>query len=202
MREIKLIIFDAYGVFLEGGYPLTMQALGKKFHRDWRELFAVFYTKYFNQAAERKISQQQAWEFAIRETRLPTSVDQVKRIHYGFMGVNRKILEFIQRLPKQYRILLLSKNTRSQYHDACVRFPQIQRTFGRHRINTWEHRLPKASPKTMQMVLLRYHVQPREVIYIDDQVSNLAAAKRMGVHTILYQTHLQFLRAIKPMLGK
>lgn len=197
---IKLIIFDAYGVFLRGGYPLTMQALGKRFHRDWKELFAVFYTKYFNQAAERKISQQQAWEFAIRETGLPTTVAAIKRVHYGFMDVNPQILSFIRQLSKRYRILLLCKNTRSQFHDACVRIPELQRTFGRHMINTWEHRLSKASPQTIRLVLHRYHVRPREVVYIDDQAINLRASKQLGLHTILYQNFLQFQKVIRPLL--
>ncbi len=197
---IKLIIFDAYGVFLHGGYPLTMQALGQRFHRDWEELYAIFYTKYFNQAAERKISQQQAWEYAIRETGLPTTVAAIKRIHYGFMGINRQVLGFIRQLPKRYRILLLCKNTRSQFHDACVRLPKLQHTFGRHMLNTWEHRLPKASPKTIQLVLRRYRVRPQEVISIDDQAMNLEASRKLGVHTILYKDFSQFQTAICPLL--
>lgn len=34
-----------------------MRALAKKFNKNWQELYAVFYTKYFNLAAENKISE-------------------------------------------------------------------------------------------------------------------------------------------------
>lgn len=188
---IKLVIFDAYGVTLTGGFPSTMKALAKKFNRKWEDLQAIFYTKYFNQAAERKITQQQAWELAIAETKLDISVEEVKKLHYSFMNINKDILPIIHKVKKDMKTaILLTKNTREQYTDVnnVLHFTK----YFDEVINTWELNLPKAGKKTIQYVLKKFNVKPEETIYIDDQENNLEEAKKLDVHTILYKNFEQF----------
>ena len=59
-------------------------------------------------------------------------------------------------------------------------------------INTWELGLPKASRKTINVITKRFKVKPSEIIYIDDQESNLVEARKMGIKTIFYQNFKQF----------
>ena len=158
----------------------------------WREVYSILYTKYFNQAALKKITQQKAWELAIKELGLPLSVQAIKDIHYRLMGVNKKVLRVAERLKKKYDILILSKNTRGQFKDISKRFPSLRKVFGKNIINTWEYDLPKASKEAMQMVLDRFNVKPVETVFIDDQEQILQAGKEMGVHTVLYKNFEQF----------
>src|SRR3989338_7433547 len=190
--KIQLIIFDAYGVILNGGYPDTMKFLAKKFHRNWRDLYDIFYKQYFNLAAMKKITQKKAWERALYDARIPMSVRDLKKWHYGFMDINEDIHKFIMKIKKQYKILLLSKNTRSQFYEINKKIPLIKKIFGKNIINTWEYNLPKASKKTMNFVFKQYKVKPREVVYIDDQKANLEEPTKMGVHTIFYTNFKQF----------
>lgn len=182
---MKLIIVDAYGVALLGGFPQTAQHLAKKFPvkgRTWQAIHSIMYTKYFNMAAQRKITQQQAWQNAINDLHLPISVHQLKKIHYSFMSVNMPVIKLLKALPQKK--LLLSKNTRSQFADAekLMHFRQYFDDV----INTWELRLPKASKETLNYLLDRYKLQPKDIIYIDDQKENLVEAEKMGIHTIFY----------------
>ena len=186
--EIKLVIFDAYGVVLTGGYPPTMKYLAKKFKRNWKELYAVIYTKYFNMAAERKITQAKAWEKAVKELKLPATWQEVRMIHYSLIGLNKPIISFIKKIDTN--ILLLSKNTRSQFHDSNKKLGF--RKYFKNVLNTWELRLPKASEKTCRYIFKKFNIKPDEVIYIDDKEQNLEAAKKLGVHTILYKNFSQF----------
>ncbi len=185
--KIKLIIFDAYGVCLTGGYPPTCKFLAKKFKRNWQELYKVIYTKYFNQAALKQISQESAWLKAIQELNLPISVNTLKKKHYGLMGINKSILRLANALKKNYKILLLSKNTRSQFKDNNNKFPELKKTFGKNIMNTWEYNLPKASKETIELICKKYNVKPKEILYIDDLEQNLSAPKQLGVKTILYK---------------
>ncbi|MBI5222597.1 MAG: HAD hydrolase-like protein [Candidatus Magasanikbacteria bacterium] len=196
-HKIKLIIFDAYGVILSGGYPLTSKWLAKKFGLDWQEIYKILYVKYFNLAAEKKITQQEAWVKAIKELDLSITVAELKRNHYKLMGVNRRVLSMVERLKKNYFVLLLSKNTRGQFADINHLFPELKKTFGKNIINTWEYNLPKASKETLNMVFSRYSVKPDEVVYTDDQDSNLEPAKEIGVKTILYQSFSQFQKDLR-----
>ncbi len=199
--KIKLIIFDAYGVVLSGGYPNTCKYLAKKFKRDWQEIYKILYTKYFNQAAEKKITQGAAWEKAAKEVDIPLSAKELKKIHYGFMGVNRPVISLAKRMSNNYEILLLSKNTRSQFKDINNLFPIIKTVFGKNRINTWEYDLPKAGKETMDLVLDKFNVLPTEVVISDDQEVNLIAPKEMGMKTILYKNFKQFKKEIEKCLN-
>jgi len=200
MSQIKLVVFDANGVCINGGFPETSQALGKKFKRDWKEIYAVLYTKYFNMAAVKKISQQSAWADAIKELNLPITVKEIKKIHYGLMSVNKATINLVNSLKKKYQVALLSKNTRSHFNDLNKLFPKMSSAFGKNMINTWEYNLPKASPETMKFILKRFKASPAEAVYIDDQEQNLQAAKDLGVHTILFKNFSQGNKKLKTIL--
>ncbi len=195
---IKLFIFDAYGVVLEGGFPITMQALAKKYHRDWKELYEIFYKKYFNMAALKKITQHDAWRLAIKETGLPCRVADVKKIHYSFMKKNKRVTDFVERMNKQMVTLLLSKNTRSQFSDA-EKLLHFKQHFT-HVINTWELNLAKAKKETILYVAKKYGVSPKEMIYVDDQLENLVEARSLGVHTIHYTSFEEFIAEVNNIL--
>lgn len=201
MSNIKLIIFDAYGVCLSAGYPDTCKYLAKKFHRDVKTISKILYKKYFNLAALKKITQAKAWNLAVGELGLPITGRKAKEIHYSLMSTNKFILNTALKLKKNYKILLLSKNTRSQFRDMRRMFPAFRKVFGHDMINTWEYNLPKASRETMDFVFGRYKVKANECVYADDQKENLLAPKQLGVHTIFFRNNKQWFGELKDILS-
>ncbi|MFH1030163.1 MAG: HAD-IA family hydrolase [bacterium] len=210
-NSIKLIIFDAYGVTLTGGYPDTCKFFAKKFKRDWQDVYKIIYKKYFNMAAERKITQKEAWELAVKELDFPIPWQEVRKKHYELMGVNKEIIKFAKNINKAMsqpprpaallgegtaaiKTLLLSKNTRSQFSDIGKRLG-FKDSF-EFVINTWEIGLPKASEQTIRYIMKKFKVNADEIIYIDDQEENLIAAKKLGVRTIFYKNFAHFKREI------
>ncbi|MDD5071888.1 MAG: HAD-IA family hydrolase [Patescibacteria group bacterium] len=181
---IKLIIFDCYGLVLNEGYPNTAKVLAKKYGGRWQDYHKIFYYKYFNLAATRKITQKEAWQKAIKHFNLPISWQKARDLHYNLMKLDKRAVKLNQELNKKgYTTLLLSKNTRSQMADVSKKFG-LKKVF-KNIINTWELNLPKASEETLSLVLRRFKVKPEEVVYIDDQENNLADARKMGIKTIL-----------------
>lgn len=189
-NKIKLIIFDCYGPILSPGYPDTIRELSKRFKIPQNELFKIFYTKYFNQAAERKITQKEAWQKPVEHFNLPITWQEVVRIHIGLLKINKPFLDLAIKLRKNYKTLMLSKNTRSQFILTKKKFPKVWQSFDKV-INTWELGLPKASPVTIKEVCRIFRVKPAEILYIDDQQSNLVEPKKMGVTTIFYKNLAQ-----------
>lgn len=189
-KKIKLVIFDCYGVTLFGDYPMLCKQLAKRFKRDWKKLHDVFYYKYFNMAAERKITQKQAWILSVKETKLPVSWKVPRDMHKNNWKLNKPVAEFARKLGKETTTLMLSKNTRSQFAETEKKCRHKQ--YFKHVVNTWEIGLPKASKKTYNYITKRFKVKPQEIIYIDDQKNNLVEAKKMGIHTILYKSFTQF----------
>lgn len=199
-KPLKLVIFDAYGVVLSRGYPDTAEALHKRLGVSAKLAFTVMYTEYFNQAALRKISQKEAWSKSVEALRLPLSGSELRDLHFGLVRMNRRTLRFAEQLKKDYAILLLSKNTRSQFQWLLSSFPVLRRVFGKNILNTWEYGLPKAGKETVEFVCQRFKVKPAEILYIDDQKANLKVPRQMGIKTILYQTWNDFKKEIKNLV--
>lgn len=185
---IRLVVLDAYGITILGGYPDTCKFLAKKYNRNWKEIYGIFYKKYFNMAAEKKITQGQAWEKSLKECGIPLSVKEVKKIHYSLMRLNMDVVRFAKKLD--CNVVLLSKNTRSQFHDNCEMF-KLKKHF-RYAINTWELGLKKASKETCEYMLERFNVRPSEIIWTDDQQENLIEPERLGIKTVHYKNFKQF----------
>lgn len=200
-HNIKLIVFDSYGVCLNAGFPNTSKYLAKKYGLKWQAVQKILYDKYFNQAATKKISQKAAWKLALKELKLPINVQQIKHLHYGLMQTNLNILTLANKLKQHYQIALLSKNTREQFTEVKRRFLELKHTFGKNLINTWEYNLPKASASTIRYLCKRFRVRPEEIVYFDDQKINLKIPKSMGVHTVLYKNFPQFRQALNKYLS-
>lgn len=198
-NKIKLIIFDCYGAVLSRGYPDTVKLLSKKYGISEKKLFEILYTKYFNQAAVKKITQHEAWQKAINELGLPLTPKKLQTLHIGLLKLNKKVLSLAIDLRKDYKTLLLSKNTRSQFNATRKKFPNVWKSFDAV-INTWELGLPKASEKTIREICRRFKVKPAEILIIDDQKRNLIAAKKMGAKTIFYQNFGQFKKELNRYL--
>jgi len=196
---IKLIIFDCYGLVLNEGYPNTAKALAKKYGGPWKKYYEIMYKKYFNLAAERKISQKEAWQNTVDYFQLPITWQELKDLHYHLFKINSQAIELNRELNKKgYKTLLLSKNTRSQFADTCRRFG-LKKKF-KNVINTWELNLPKASKKTLSVVMDKFKVKSEEVIYADDQENNLVDGRNMGMKTILVKNYQQFKKELNHYL--
>ena len=199
MEKVKLIIFDCYGLVLNEGYPNTAKALAKKFGNKWQDYYKVMYVKYFNLAAERKISQKQACQKTVDDCHLPITWKQLRDLHYGLMKIDLRVIKLNQELDKKgYKTLLLSKNTRSQFADVCACFG-LKKKF-KNVINTWELRLPKASKATLNEVMRRFKVKPAEIIYADDLDNNLVDARAIGIKTILVKNFNQLKKELDDYL--
>lgn len=196
--NIKLIVFDAYGVVLNGGYPTTMKALAKKFNRSYDELYAIFYKKYFNMATENKIDEIESWKKPIEELNLPTDWQEVYEIHFSNIKINKSVINFAAKLRKNYQVVMLSKNTKMQFEEALKRF-ELKKYFD-DVLNTQDWNTTKTEPKAYEIVIEKFGVKPEEIIYIDDMEIHTEVAKKVGLNTIHYKNFKQFNKEMEALL--
>lgn len=196
----KLILLDCYGIVMSRGYPDTVAELHKKYGVDARRSFDVMYTKYFNRAAVRAITQKEAWERSVQELALPMTSRELAQLHFSLMRVNHDILREVRRLRRHYRVILLTKNTRSQFQWVSNRFPELRKAFSRRGLlNTWEYKLPKASEKTIRFISKRYGAKPEEMLYLEDQEKNLREPRVLGVHGVLCKTSREAIQILRDL---
>lgn len=198
-KKIKLIIFDAYGVVIKGGFPPTCQYLAKRFHLPYKKVFAVVYTKWFNMAAERKIMQEQAWRGAIKELGISITWRELHNRHMAQMKLNLPVIRLAKKIRKDYKTLILSKNTKMQWRDGVAKLSAPH--YFDSSINTQNLGLPKASPKTLHYLMKRFNVKKEEIIYIDDQENNLTSARQLGIKVIYYKSFSQFKRELIKLIN-
>ena len=183
---IKLIIVDLYGVMTTGNYHNICSWLAKKYHRQESDVYKIVYHKYFKLAAVGKITEREAFVWALRDLKMNEDWRKVRQKHLAYLLLNKRVFNFVLSLQKRgFRILLLSKNVPSQFKDIVAKY-RLWKYF-KNIINTYDLKLPKASKETIDYVLKKFQVKPQEVAYIDDQDFNLPIAKKMGMKTILYK---------------
>lgn len=197
--KIGLVIVDFYGVMTRGSYKDTCQWLSKKYGISYKKLYEIIYHKYFSRATLGKITEKESFELPIKELGLRETWQQLRKKHLSFQILNKPVFDFCRQLQRKgFKILLLSKNTPPQFEYA-MRKMKIRRDF-KNIINTFDLKFPKASPKTISVILKKFRLRPEEVVMTDDQDFNLAAPKRLGVKTILYKNFLQFKRDLLKFL--
>jgi hypothetical protein len=134
--KIKLIIFDFYGVVISGSYKDTCKWLARKYKMPWESIYKIFYHKYFNQAAEGKISERQFFCRALKELKFKEDLRKVRAKHLSYLILNKSMFRFAINLQKKgYKILLLSKNTPGQFKEVLKKY-KIRRYF-KNIINTY-----------------------------------------------------------------
>ncbi len=198
-KKVKLVILDCYGIVMNEGYPNTSRALVEKFGGKFEEYQEIMYRKFFNLAALRKISQKEAWQRTVDYFKLPITWQELRDLHYGLIKLNPRAVKLNKELiQKGYKALLLTKNTRSQFVDVNRKY-KLGEIF-KHMINTWELDLPKASRKTLRLIIKRFKVKANEIVYADDQMANLVDAQEMGMKIIFVKNYQQFEKDLRKYL--
>jgi len=199
-KKIKLIIIDLYGVMIFGSYKDTCKWLVKKYGFDYEKCYQLVYHKYFCRAVARKISEKQSFALTAAELGIKESGDQLRNIHISYFILNRAVLRWaIKKKKEGYKILILSKNTPSQFRYVVNKY-SLKKYFTV--INTYYINIDKKSKKMVKFILDKYKLKPSEILMTDDQDFNLIYPDQIGAGTILYKDFPSFKRKAEIILNK
>jgi HAD superfamily hydrolase (TIGR01509 family) len=184
---IKAIIFDSFGVL----YP---QAMGHFFEKH-KELFgsdSTFLDKLNLKIDTGKVSRT---EFFIRlgeKIKMPSNAirDEVN----NELIANQRLIEFIKKLKKTYRIGLLSNAGEDEIR--IIYRDKIDNLFD-EKVISYEVGIVKPDPEIYRICAQRLGVELKECLFVDDSATNIETAKKLGMKTILYINFDDFYRKIK-----
>lgn len=200
LPKIKLVVFDYNGVTVTGDHKTMAKHFGRIHRTPWPKAYDLFYTKYYNLLTEGKISEKQAWQRPIKELGWPQDWRAMRRWYLDQQRLNPDVIKMIRGLKLSgFQTVLLSKNYKPwfSYLEQRLRF-RLHFDAG---INTHELGFPKASRQTIAFLGRMFDVKPPEILYLDDQESNLTVARKLGVHCILYQNFHQAAKAVDRLVG-
>jgi len=198
-KKIKLIIFDFYGIITFGSYRDIARWIAKKYKLKFDDVYEKLYHQCFTPAGEAKITERQMWAKIIKVLDLKENWVELKRRHINYLILNKVMLNYaISLQDRGYKVVFLSKNTPAQMKEVLDKY-KIKK-YIKNIINTYDLRLPKASPKTTKVIMKKFKVKPSEMIMSDDQAFNFTGAKKLGIKTVLYKNDLQYTKAIEKLL--
>lgn len=107
---------------------------------------------------------------------------------------------FLRSLRSRYKIALLS-NAWSEARRDFRRLFQLH-TFVDRQIFSAEEWLAKPDERFYLLALARLGAQPEEVIFLDDRLENVEAARRLGMQAILFEQNEQAIDAVRCVLRR
>ncbi len=199
---IRTVIFDLGGVLVRTEDRIPRQLLAEKFGMTYDEMDALVYGSPSSKlAGEGKISAQQHKETVLKTLGLP--LDSFNSFGDEFWGgdrLDKKLVEFIEGLRGEYTTALLS-NAWDDLRHLLVNFWKIDGIFD-HIFISAELKLAKPDPKIYQHVISELHKDPSEMIFVDDFIENVEAARTAGLGAIHFSSREQALYELAEYLDQ
>jgi len=190
MQEIKNIIFDLGGIFLNIDFSKTEKAfadLGVQFNDFYSQHHA---SELFELLETGKISPEEFHDSFVEETGLHLSYEELKNAWTALLvdfPIER--LQWLQEIGKRYKIFLFS-NTNKIHYDVFTEMFHEQtgfKDFTKLFVKTYyshEMGLRKPYPESYLYILNEQQLRPEETLFIDDTLKNIEGAKQVGLQTI------------------
>ena len=192
---IKNIVFDIENVLF--GYTpnhiLNQLLPESKYHEEYLEHFI---NHQIWQDLDRGIINENAL-IDMLETKIPDPnlEDNLQLITDNFIYhlhlINESRVLFLN-LKKRYPIYLLSNFQAVPFSKLREIHPFLYQADGT--IISAHHHLMKPEPEIYQLLLNRYNLNPEETVFTDDLEANIEAAKKEGIHGIVFKSPDQLKR--------
>lgn len=197
--KIEAVFFDLGGVILRTEYEAPREHLAGRLGVSYDDLVRiVFESETARQASLGRIGTPQHWEaVAARLGRPAAEVAAVRDQFFGGDVLDRHLLDFIRSLRSSRRTGLISNGwpdlrdyiTRNRFEDA---FDVL--------IISAEVGLMKPDHRIYDLALQRAEVAPEHSVMIDDVLANVAAAKDLGMHGIVFKDTAQVQTELNELL--
>jgi len=191
MQNIRNIIFDLGGVFIEIDYAKTQQAFTslqvQNFHQFYTQSHA---SSLFEDLETGKIEAADFYNTFRHHTNTTLADEQIEESWNALLGsFYEDRLQWLEKIKDKYKIFLLS-NTNAIHHKAFMRIYQQQtgrQNFDDYFIKAYyshEMGLRKPYIEAYQYVLNEQALKAEETLFIDDTLPNVEGAQKAGLQTI------------------
>ncbi len=197
---IKNIIFDFGGVLIDLDPSKTFTALAKLMDVNEKEVATIYenHKQLFDDYEGGKIIMENfLWNIQNLCKDVPDVPELLAAWNAMLLGWNKEKINFLEETKKHYKTYLLS-NTNE------IHINWIRRDLNRnHNITNFENRwfikayyshelkMRKPNHDIFEFVIQDAAVDPKETLFIDDNASNIEAAKQCGLLAHLHETNAQ-----------
>jgi putative hydrolase of the HAD superfamily len=197
---IKSVIFDWGGVLIESPSKQIISYCAKYLNISHQKLFTTFLNlkPKFQTAL---ISEDEFWNQICNEYNInkPTVKSLWKEAFKNSYIENKKVFSIAKSLKKEgFKIGFLS-NTESP---AVEFFHEQNYDFFDELVFSCNEGIRKPDHRIYKIIINNLENLPKESIFIDDQLENIIAARKIGIHTVHFKDFFSFKKELNGLLIK
>jgi glucose-1-phosphatase len=190
MENIRNIIFDLGGIFLNIDFARTRQAFTDLGIPNFDALYTQHHASSLIQDLEvGAVTPEEFHQRLVGETGVPLSYDQVEAAWNALLlDFPPERLEWLEEVGKKYRTFLFS-NTNAIHYKAFK--DSFYRQWGKDFDSYFEKAyyshligLRKPTPESFLYILSEQNLKPEETLFIDDTLKNIEGAREVGLQTL------------------
>lgn len=189
---LKAVIFDLNGLFVK-----SEEYLSTRLERDFnikRETFIPILEQVLGKARESNMEDSwHLWEPELKKQNLKFTKDEFWDYWFKHEQEDPEMLKLARELiDKGIKIFILSNNfrERAKYYKEHFSFAHLNDIADKIYFS-FETGFIKPDPRAYQNVLNENNLKPDECIYFDNSQKNVAAAKKLGIKSYLFENPTQ-----------
>lgn len=197
----KALVFDMGEVLIKTFDRTPRTKLAAQFNLSFEDLEKiVYFSKSALKAMDGAISEEDHFRYVLQTIHASTmSIVDFQEAFWGGDNIDNEIITFISSLKDRYKLGLLSnamETTRQRLNEKYDLLAYFDAG-----IFSCEVRMSKPEPEIYQLILKLLDVKPYESIFIDDNLENIYAAKKLGMATVHSISTTQTIQYIKQLLN-
>lgn len=200
MPEIDAIFWDLGGVIVRTEDRTRRERWEQRLGLEPRQLDRfIFAGEMGRKAAIGEVSAEEVWEWARRELDLSRDEgEQLTRDFWRGDDLDQELVGYIRGLRPQFQVGLIS-NAWLELRELLVHHLHIDDAFDDLVISA-EVGLAKPDLAIYRLALERLKVRAERAIFIDDFERNIAAARELGMHAVLFRSRVQAIADVDRLL--
>lgn len=196
---IKVICFDLDGVYFINGkknFIANLVKLGVSEERA-REIFLKS-DKMNKEYKAGLIGDNEFWKWALKEWELRITPKEIIDLMISGYKVNQPAAKLVKELrSKGYKTAICSNNFPARVNGLNKRFGFLSK----FDVATFSYEVGALKPdkRIFEELTKRAGVEPREIVYSDDDPRKLKGAEELGIKTFVYQNFGEFCRGLRKL---
>lgn len=190
---IKTVLFDYAGVITptKNNYIFAFEN-SKRFGLSPKELMQMTYENW----DETVVGKQKCSVFWGQiADKLNIEPDELKKLVIDTFPIDKRMVDVIKKTKENYTTVLFS-NQIKDWLEKVIEDNKLKDLFN-YLVNSYNVGAKKPDQKIFLEALRRTSSKPEEVLFIDDALENIEAAKQMGINAIQFDNFEQFLTQYK-----
>lgn len=201
---ITAIVLDFGGVIVRTEDHKGRRELEEKYHISPGEAHKlVFYSSVADSATIGKADPDQIWEHVANELSLTSQeLSQFKQSFWAGDNIDNKLIQFLKSCRPKYKTAILSNAWKNLRRVLAESYNIIEGQTVDYILVSAELGIAKPNPEIYQILADTLDCEYKEILFVDDFIENIQAAKSLGIKTIHYQPGLDLINKIKSELER